>query len=86
MADKAKSSYFKHATEGKEIRTPGLGWFAKVVRGALLGYLDSLPSPSLGIDEELLSRLALEKAGLKVKATKDLEKGRIVTLEDIEYR
>lgn len=86
MADKARSSYFKHATEGEEVRTPGLGWFAKIIRGALLGYLGSHPSPSLDIDEELLSRLAFEKAGLRIKAKKDLKKGQIVTLEDIEYR
>lgn len=29
MADMKNSSYFKHATDGKEIKTPGLGWFAK---------------------------------------------------------
>jgi hypothetical protein len=84
MADKAKSSYFKHATEGKEIRTPGLGWFAKMIRGSLLGYLDSLRS--LEADEELLSRLALEKAMLKLKAKKDLKQGQAVTIDDIEYR
>ena len=86
MADKVGSSYFKHATEGKEIKTPGLAWFAKIVRGALLGYLDSLHLSPLRIDEELLSRLAFEEARLKIKAKKDLKKGQIVTFEDIEYR
>jgi hypothetical protein len=38
MADLASSSYFKHATSGKEVKTPGLRWFARVVRGALLGF------------------------------------------------
>ncbi len=84
MADKAHSSYFKHATEGKEVKTPGLGWFAKVIRGAILGYLDSLPSHDA--DEELLPRLALEKAMLKIKARKDIQKGQVVTKDDIEYR
>ena len=87
MADKARSSYFKHATEGKEVKTPGLGWFAKIIRGALLGYLISLPIPSDDrIDEELFSRLAFEKAGLRIKSKKDIKKWQVVTFDDIEYR
>jgi len=87
MADKARSSYFKHATGGKEIKTPGLGWFAKIIRGALLGYLISLPAPLRDhIDEELFSRLAFEKAGLKIKAKRETKKGQAITLKDIEYR
>lgn len=87
MADKTGSSYFKHATEGKEVRTPGLGWFAKIIRGAILGYIGSFPSPSIeSVDEELFSRLAFEKACLKIKSKRDVKKGHVVTSEDIEYR
>lgn len=87
MADKVGSSYFKHATEGKELRTPGLGWFAKIIRGTLLGYIISLPLPSDDrIDEELFPRLAFEKAGLRIKVKKDIKKGQVVTFDDIEYR
>lgn len=86
MADRAKSSYFKHVIKGKEVKTPGLGWFAKITRGAILGYLISIPTPSDDcIDEELFSRLANEKAGLNVKLKVDIEKGRFVPLNDIEY-
>lgn len=42
MADKAGSSYFKHQVDGKEMKTPGIGWFAGIARGALVGYLRSL--------------------------------------------
>ncbi len=84
-ADEARSSYFKHATEGREVKTPGLGWFAKVIRGALLGYLLSIPTNERK-DEHLLSRLAFEKAGLKVKVKRDLQLGEVVTFDDIEYR
>ncbi len=87
MADQIGSSYFKHATEGKEVKTPGLGWFAKIIRGSLLGFLDSIPSPSVeSIDKEMFSRLAFKKACLKIKANKEIKKGRVVTDEDIEYR
>lgn len=86
-ADVANSSYFKHVVEGKEVKTPGIGWFAKVVRGAILGYLNSLPTPSYSrIDEQLFSRLANEKAILKVKLKRKIEKGRFVFYNDINYR
>lgn len=84
-ADQVGSSYFKHATEGKEVKTPGLKWFTRIVRGALLGYLESYTLPS-NIDEELLSRLAFEKAVLRIKVKKDLAKGQVVTFGDTEYR
>jgi hypothetical protein len=85
-ADKAGSSYFKHLIDGKETKTPGLGWFAKTVRGSLLGYLESLPPEAWTGDEHRLSRLAFEKAGLQVKFKHDSTAGQIVALEDIEFR
>jgi hypothetical protein len=86
-ADEIGSSYFKHATEGKEIKTPGLGWFAKVIRGALLGYILSIPSHNKEHkDDQLIPRLALEKAFLKIKVKKDLQAGQVVTFDDVEYR
>lgn len=83
-ADEARSSYFKHSTDGKEVKTPGLGWFAKIVRGSLLGYLHSLPA-TVG-NEDLIPRLALEKGCLRLKAKRDLPNGHIVTFNDVEYR
>jgi hypothetical protein len=87
MADKFKSSYIKHAIRGKEEKTPGLGWFAKIIRGTLLGYLDSLPDPAEDqIDSDLLYRLALEKSILNLKARRKIKKGQPVTREDVEFR
>jgi len=85
MADKAGSSYFKHATEGKEVKTPGLAWFAKIIRGSLLGFLEKLPS-TLEKDEDIFARIAVEKARLKMKAKKVVKKGVPVSFEDIEFR
>jgi hypothetical protein len=86
LADKSNSSYFKHIVDGKEVKTPGIGWFVKIVRGSLLGYLDSLSIQSLKTDEELLSRLAFEKGELKVKVRRTVKQGQIVTSDDIDYR
>lgn len=86
FADRAGSSYFKHMINGRETKTPGLGWFARVVRGSLLGYLDASPSGELAFDQWRLSRLALEKAGLQVKARHAIQRGQPVTLDDVEFR
>jgi hypothetical protein len=67
LADMAGSSYLKHLMDGKEKKTPGLAWFAKVVRGSLLGYLENFPLEARNNDEHRLSRLAFEKAGLQLK-------------------
>ena len=85
MADKAVSSYFKHATEGKEIKTPGLAWFAKIIQGSLLGFLEKFPSTTKK-DEDVFSKIAVEKARLKIKAKKAVKKGVPVTFGDIEFR
>lgn len=79
MADRASSSYFKHATSGKEVKTPGLRWFARAVRGALLGFIRSAPTDSAS-DDQRLARLAFEKAGLKIKAARDIPAGHVVTI------
>lgn len=85
MADRAGSSFFKHATDGKEVKTPGLRWFARIVRGALLGYLRLLPDVA-GHNNDLLARLAREKALLRVKARKAISAGQIATFDDVDYR
>lgn len=86
LADKAGSSYLKHLVDGNETKTPGLAWFAKVVRGSLLGYLDSVLPEALNSDEHRLSRLAFEKAGLQLKVKRDMTAGQQVTFDDIEFR
>jgi hypothetical protein len=86
MADKAGSSYFKHQVDGKETKTPGIGWFNGIVRGALVGYLRSLALSPESEDPQLIARLSFEKAGLQLKAKRSIEQHTIVTLDDIEYR
>jgi hypothetical protein len=86
-ADRLGSSYFKHSTEGKEVKTPGIGWFAKVVRGSLMGYVQSLHTlDSSHINEALFSKLAFEKSILRMNLKNGKGKGEIVTAEDIDYR
>ena len=87
IADREDLPYMKHFVEGKEVKTPGLRWFSRVVRGALLGYLRSLGEPKPGTgNRELFANLAREDAVLHVKARKAIAAGQAVTLNDIEHQ
>ncbi len=86
MADRVGSSYLKHEVDGKQTKTPGIGWFARVARDALLGYLRSGGDETSAKDPTRLGRLALEKAGLQLKVKRPMEKYSIVTFDDVEYR
>ena len=87
MADKVNSSYFKHMTGDSETKTPGLKWFSGVTRGALLGWIQSLPPPSNEkMDKELFAKLAFEKVGLRMKAKRDVKEGEVVSFADVEFR
>lgn len=84
MADSLGSSYFKHFVEGKEVRTPGLRWFARIVRNSILGYVRSCPeAPG---DPHLLAKLADERASIAVKLNKNVGRHRVVTSADVDYR
>ncbi len=86
LADGAGSSYFKHSTDGKEVLTPGLGWFARIVRGAIMGYIASIPVDAASHNIHLLAALAAEKSRLRMKAKRDVKAGQPVTLNDVDYR
>ena len=86
MADQASSSYFQHIVDGKETKTPAIGWFAGIARGSLIGYLRSQPLTPQSEDPELLGKLAYKKAVLHLKAKRAIEKHAVVTLDDVHYR
>jgi hypothetical protein len=87
IADALNSSYIKHTVGGNIVRTPGLGWCAKIVRGALMGYLVSKQPMKLPVDSFLLSKLAFENAGLLLQVNKDVKAGQLIDIgKDINYR
>jgi hypothetical protein len=85
MADQIRSSYVKHSTDGPEVKTPGVAWFASVVRYSLLGFLGAFPpSPH---DVTLLARIAAEQGRLKLKPKQNVTAGDVLGVEDdIDYR
>lgn len=87
VADSLKSSYIKHSVDERIVRTPGLGWFAKIVQGSLIGFLTSKQSTEHAIDKYLLSKLAFEKAGIKLQVNKDVTSGQVINIgKDTYYR
>lgn len=87
LADRAQSPYFVHFIDGKEIKTPGVRWFARLVRGAILGYVVALgESQEVRPRNSLIHRLAIEGASIYMKAKRPIEAGQIVTLDDVHVR
>lgn len=86
MADQEKSSYFKHELNGKEVKTPGIGWFANIVRNALLGFLKTQDMPDSDGNLNTFARIAIEQGSIKMKVKRAVEKGEPVNIKDIEFR
>lgn len=84
MADRIGAAYFKHATDGPEVRTPGLDWFAGIAREAILGYIVSLPKTDAP-NVDLIAEIAFEKAALRIRVKRDVRAGEVVTFGDIDY-
>jgi len=86
QADRVGKMYFKHATDGKEVKTPGLSWFADIVNSSLLGFLRSDSRPRVAADSDRISRIAMERGMLKLKAKRAIKKGEAITFDDIEHQ
>lgn len=83
LADRLNRIYVRNFIDGKEIRTPGLKWFASVVRQALLGYLMSIADVS-GDHGDVVKELSLEHGSVTLKVKRDLQAFSVVTEQDVE--
>lgn len=82
VADQLDRPYIKHLIDGKEVKSPSLKWFEKVVRNCLLNFL---LSTEIGDDQpDLLKEISLEKGIIQVKAKRDIEAGQVVTEKDLD--
>jgi hypothetical protein len=81
-ADKTKRDYVKHYIQNKEVYSPSIRWFEKVVNATLLNFLEQ---QKIATEQETkLSALAREEAVIYVKAAKVLQLGRVLTTEDVD--
>jgi len=81
LADRAEIPVLKHFVKGKEVRTPSLSWFERVVQGALVNFLRRQKIKKIRKD---LAELARERGVIYLKSKKPLTTGRLVTKEDVE--
>jgi len=80
-ADQAKIPALKHYVNEKEVRTPGLSWFERIVHSVLVNFLRCQPIKESRKD---LAELAKERGVIYLKTKKPLEAGQVVTTEDVE--
>ncbi len=80
LADRLGRVYVRNIVDGKEIRTPGLKWFEKVVRSTLLGFLVAQPASTDKKDH--FKDISLEFGKVMLKAARDLKAHTAVTGSD----
>lgn len=83
LADRLNRVYVRNMVDGKEVRTPGLKWFESVVRGTLIGFLNSADHDS-GQQADHFKDVSLEYGRVMVKAKRDLQAYTVVTEKDVD--
>lgn len=83
LADRLNRVYVRNMVDGKEVRTPGLKWFESVVRGALVGFLNSAEYDSEQQTDHF-KELSLEYSRVMVKARHNLQAHTVVTEKDVD--
>lgn len=83
LADRLNRVYVRNMVDGKEVRTPGLKWFESVVRGALVGFLNSAKYDSEQQTDHF-KELSLEYGRVMVKARHNLQAHTVVTEKDVD--
>ena len=84
MADKHNKKYVKNFIDGKEILTPGLKWFERIVRNCIIGYLSNVELKKEDEYPDHFKKISLEFNTVYLKLKKEMKEGRIVTENDVE--
>lgn len=81
LADRAEIPAVKHFVKGKEVITPGLLWFERIVQGVLVNFLRR---QKIRKTQKNLSELARERGIIYLKTKKALVQGQFVTKENFD--
>jgi len=81
LADRAEIPAVKHFVKGKEVMTPSLLWFERIVQGVLVNFLSR---QKIRKTQKNLSELARERGIIHLKTKKETVAGQFVTKEDLE--
>lgn len=83
LADRLNRVYVRNVVDGKKVRTPGLKWFESVVRGTLIGFLNSAEHASEQQTDHF-KNISLEYGRVMVKAKRDIQAHTVVTEKDVD--
>lgn len=81
-ADHVKKNYVKHLVKDKEVYSPSLSWFARVVQTTLMQFIRDRKTGEGHVS--ILSELANEEAIIYMRAARKLEAGQVVTTNDVD--
>jgi hypothetical protein len=81
LADQLNRVYVKNFIDGKEVKTPSLKWFEKVVRNTLLDFLISHEISAENKDR--IKEISLEHGVINLQAKREIVAGSIVTEKDL---
>jgi hypothetical protein len=81
LADRLSRVYVCNVVDGKEIRTPGLNWFEKVVRSSIVAFMLAQPS-RITEEKDQFKNISLETGKVMLKAARNLSAHQIVSGSD----
>ena len=82
LADALNRKYIANIVDDKEIKTPGLKWFASVVRRCLIGYLHKIQPREESRQVNHFKESSLEFGRVKLKSKGAVQRGPIVISEE----
>jgi hypothetical protein len=82
LADRLNRVYVRNVVDGKEVRTPGLRWFESVVRGSLIGFLNSAEHDSEQQTDHFKA-ISLEYGIVNLKVKHEIQAHTVVTEKDV---
>jgi hypothetical protein len=83
LADKLDRSYVRNEIDGKQVRTPGLKWFERIVRDCLHAFLANHEHRAAE-PRDLLKELSLEDGMVKMRAKRAIRAGEPVGSDDLD--
>jgi hypothetical protein len=83
LADRLGRPYVKNIVDGKEVRTPGLRWFQALVRHSLLHFLHAAASGEAPPVDHL-KNVSMDAGAVSLKFKRSLERGSVVTVDDVD--
>jgi hypothetical protein len=85
IADRFNRKYVRNIINGKEVRTPSLKWFERIVHDTLIGYLSKVEQKEERDQIDFFKEISLESGILNfVPKKKIIKAGQIVTNNDVK--